>query len=210
MATAIVTRHFDSATPENLLKWEAVHPEPGRYNFEPADRYVAFAEKRGMTVIGHVLVWHSQTPAWVFEGKDGAALDRETALSRMREHIRTVVGRYKGRIKGWDVVNEAIDDGPEGAMRKSRWREAIGDDYIAKAFEYAHEADPAGRALLQRLQPDGRPQTRRRFAHRQGAQAVGTPGRRSGGAGPLAPRRAIPRGHRGDDHGHRGRRLQGR
>ena len=75
-------------------------------------------------------------------GQGRRPLDRETALSRMREHIRTVVGRYKGRIKGWDVVNEAIDDGPEGTMRKSKWREVIGDDYIAKAFEFAHEADP--------------------------------------------------------------------
>jgi endo-1,4-beta-xylanase len=143
MADGIVSRQFDSATPENVLKWEKVHPEPGRYDFAPADRYVAFAEKRGMTVIGHVLVWHSQTPAWVFAGKDGAPLDRETALARMGEHIRTVVGRYKGRIKGWDVVNEAVDDGPEGKLRSSKWREAIGDDYIAKAFEFAHEADPA-------------------------------------------------------------------
>jgi endo-1,4-beta-xylanase len=141
-AASIVTRHFESATPENILKWEKVHPAPGRYDFAPVDRFLAFAEKRGMVVIGHCLVWHSQTPAWVFEGKDGAPLDRETALARMREHIQTVVGRYKGRIKGWDVVNEAIADGPEGGLRKSKWREAIGDDYIAKAFEYAHQADP--------------------------------------------------------------------
>jgi endo-1,4-beta-xylanase len=142
VATRIVTRNFSSATPENVLKWEAVHPEPGRYNFEPADRFLAFAEKRGLRPIGHVLVWHSQTPAWVFAGKDGEPLDRATALARMREHIFTVVGRYKGRIKGWDVVNEAFDDGPEGTLRKSKWREAIGDDYIAKAFEFAHRADP--------------------------------------------------------------------
>jgi endo-1,4-beta-xylanase len=141
-AVALVTRHFDSITPENLLKWEAVHPEPDRYNFAPADAFVAFGEKRKMTVIGHTLVWHSQTPAWVFAGKEGAALDRETALARMREHIQAVVGRYRGRIKGWDVVNEAINDDAEGAMRKSKWQQAIGDDYIAKAFEFAHAADP--------------------------------------------------------------------
>jgi endo-1,4-beta-xylanase len=141
-ATRIVTRHFNSATAENVLKWEKVHPLPGRYDFAPADRFVAFAEKRGMEVIGHTLVWHSQTPDWVFQGKDGAALDRETALERMREHIYAVVGRYKGRIKGWDVVNEAFEDGPDGALRKSKWREAIGDDYIAKAFQFAHVADP--------------------------------------------------------------------
>ncbi|HEY6554312.1 MAG TPA: endo-1,4-beta-xylanase, partial [Vicinamibacteria bacterium] len=128
-AAALVTRHFDSITPENLLKWEAVHPEPARYNFAPADALLAFGETRKMTVIGHTLVWHSQTPAWVFAGKEGAALDRETALARMREHIQAVVGRYKGRIKGWDVVNEAINDDAEGSMRKSKWQQAIGDDY---------------------------------------------------------------------------------
>jgi endo-1,4-beta-xylanase len=142
VATDLITRHFDSTTPENLLKWEKVHPEADRYDFGPADAYVAFGEAHKMAVIGHTLVWHSQTPAWVFAGKDGAPLDRETALLRMREHITAVVGRYKGRIKGWDVVNEAINDDAEGSMRKSKWREAIGEDTIAKAFEYAHAADP--------------------------------------------------------------------
>jgi endo-1,4-beta-xylanase len=137
----IIARHFDSITPENLLKWQPVHPEPDRYNFAPADAYVAFGEANKMAVIGHTLVWHSQTPAWVFAGKDGAALDRETALARMKEHITTVVGRYKGRIKGWDVVNEAINDDAAGTMRDSPWRKAIGDDFIAKAFEFAHAAD---------------------------------------------------------------------
>jgi len=85
-------------------------------------------------------VWHSQTPAWVFQGKDGAAVDRDTLLARMRDHIRTVVGRYKGRIHGWDVVNEAIDE--DGSLRKTPWLNAIGEDYIAKAFEFAREADP--------------------------------------------------------------------
>jgi len=141
-AVDLVTRHYDSITPENLLKWGPVHPEPDKYNFAPADTFVAFGEKRKMTLIGHTLVWHSQTPAWVFEGKDGKPLDRETALARMRDHINAVVGRYKGKIKGWDVVNEAINDDAEGTMRKSKWQQAIGDDYIAKAFEFAHAADP--------------------------------------------------------------------
>jgi endo-1,4-beta-xylanase len=108
--------------------------------FEPADRYEELGLTNGQKVIGHTLVWHNQTPAWVFAGKDGAPLDRETALGRMQEHIRTVVGRYKGRIHGWDVVNEAIED--DGTMRASKWAQAIGEDYIAKAFQFAHEADP--------------------------------------------------------------------
>jgi endo-1,4-beta-xylanase len=142
VAAGLLARHFDSLSPENLLKWGPVHPEPERYDFAPADAYVAFGEQRKMTLIGHTLVWHNQTPAWVFAGKDGAPLDRETALARMRAHIQTVVGRYRGRLKGWDVVNEAINDDAAGSLRKTKWREAIGDDYIAKAFEFAHDADP--------------------------------------------------------------------
>jgi endo-1,4-beta-xylanase len=93
-----------------------------------------------MAIIGHTLVWHSQTPRWVFQGDGTNALDRDTLLQRMRDHIHTVVGRYKGRIKGWDVVNEALYD--NGTLRQSQWLKIIGEDYIAKAFEYAHEADP--------------------------------------------------------------------
>jgi endo-1,4-beta-xylanase len=136
----LVPRHFNSVTAENELKWERVHPEPDRYDFEPADRLVAFGEKHGMAVIGHVLLWHQQTPAWVFEGEEGRPLDRETALARLREHIQAVAGRYKGRIHGWDVVNEAVND--DGTMRQTPWLEAIGEDYVARAFEYAREADP--------------------------------------------------------------------
>jgi endo-1,4-beta-xylanase len=94
-----------------------------------------------MFVVGHTLVWHSQVPAWVFTDSSGNPVDRETLLARMRGHIRTVVGRYKGRVKGWDVVNEALAE--DGSLRDSPWRRIIGDDYIAKAFQFAHEADPA-------------------------------------------------------------------
>lgn len=137
---AIVTRHFDTVTAENDLKWERVHPEPDRYDFDPTDRYVEFGQRNGMFVVGHVLVWHQQTPAWVFAGKDGSPLDREGLLARLKAHIDTVVGRYKGRIGGWDVVNEALEE--DGTLRRTPWLEAIGEDYIAKAFEYAHAADP--------------------------------------------------------------------
>ena len=139
-AVDIVTKQFNQISPENLLKFQPVHPSEDRYVFEAQDRYVQFGVDRRMQVIGHTLVWHSQTSAWVFQGKDGAAVDRDTLLARMRDHIRTVVGRYKGRIHGWDVVNEAIDE--DGSMRKSPWFNAIGEDYIAKAFEFAREADP--------------------------------------------------------------------
>jgi len=138
---ALALRQFNSTSPENLLKWERVHPEPDRYDFAPADRYVELGRGHGMFVVGHVLLWHQQTPDWVFAGEGGRKADRETLLARLRSHVATVVGRYKGRIGGWDVVNEALDE--DGSLRRTPWLEAIGEDYLAKAFEYAHEADPA-------------------------------------------------------------------
>jgi endo-1,4-beta-xylanase len=139
-ALAIVTRHFNTITAENLLKWQLVHPAADRFAFEPADRFVAFGAAQGMAVIGHTLVWHQQTPAWVFAGDDGGRPTRDALLARMRAHIHAVVGRYRGRVHGWDVVNEALDE--EGRLRRSPWLEVIGEDYIAKAFEYAQQADP--------------------------------------------------------------------
>jgi endo-1,4-beta-xylanase len=137
---SLVLRQFNTTTPENVLKWERVHPEPAHYQFAPADAYVAFGERHGMFVVGHTLVWHSQTPRWVFENARGQPLSRDELLARMKDHITTVVGRYKGRIKGWDVVNEALNE--DGTLRQSPWMRIIGPDYIAKAFEFAHEADP--------------------------------------------------------------------
>lgn len=136
----IVAKHFNSITPENVLKWECVHPEPGRYDFAAPDRYVEFGEKNNMFIVGHTLVWHSQTPRWVFEDASGNPVSRDTLLARMRDHIHTVVGRYKGRIHGWDVVNEALNE--DGTLRQSPWLRIIGEDYLAHAFRYAHEADP--------------------------------------------------------------------
>jgi endo-1,4-beta-xylanase len=141
VSTGIVTRHFNTITPENILKWQNVHPEPDRYAFDAPDRFVDFGQQHGMFVVGHTLVWHQQTPAWVFRGKDGAALNREALLDRMRTHIETVVGRYRGRIHAWDVVNEALEE--DGTLRKSPWLDGIGEDFIYKAFEFAHKADPS-------------------------------------------------------------------
>jgi endo-1,4-beta-xylanase len=139
-AVDIITKQFNQITPENVLKFQPIHPAADRYAFEAADRFVQFGVDRRMQVVGHTLVWHSQTGAWVFQGTDGKPADRDTLLARMRDHIRTVAGRYKGRIHGWDVVNEAIDE--DGSLRKSPWQVGIGDDYVAKAFEFAREADP--------------------------------------------------------------------
>jgi endo-1,4-beta-xylanase len=140
MDVATIKKQFNSVTAENVMKWESIHPEPGKYDFDAADKIVDFGEENNMYIVGHVLVWHSQTPDWVFEDEKGNPVIRDTLLARMRNHIYTVVGRYKGRVHCWDVVNEAIGD--NSAMRDSKWYRIIGDDYVEKAFEYANEADP--------------------------------------------------------------------
>jgi len=137
---AIIETQFNSISPENCLKWENVHPQPGVYAFDIPDQYVAFGEEHHMFIVGHNLVWHNQVPAWVFRNDKGELVDRETLLKRLHAHIATVVGRYKGRIQSWDVVNEALNE--DGTLRQSLWLKIIGEDYIAKAFQYAHEADP--------------------------------------------------------------------
>lgn len=136
---AIVAEHFNVITPENLMKWEALQPQPGVFNFDAADAFVDFAERHGMKVIGHTLIWHAQTPDWVFKDEHGNPASRELLIQRMEEHIKTVVGHFKGRVHGWDVVNEAVEG---GALRDSPWLQIIGEDYIALAFQFAHEADP--------------------------------------------------------------------
>jgi endo-1,4-beta-xylanase len=139
-AKSFIAKHFNSITAENAMKWERIHPEPDSYEFALPDSTVAFAARHDMAVIGHCLVWHSQTPGWVFQDSLGSPLSREALLGRMKDHIFAVVGHYKGQVKGWDVVNEAVDD--DGTLRKTKWLEIIGEDYIEKAFEFAHEADP--------------------------------------------------------------------
>ena len=140
LESALVKAQFNSISPENVLKWEIVHPHPGTYDFSLADKYVEFGQQNHMFNIGHNLVWHSQVPQWVFEDENGNPVERKVLLKRMRDHINAVVGRYKGRINGWDVVNEALNE--DGTLRQSPWLKIIGDDYIEKAFRYAHKADP--------------------------------------------------------------------
>jgi endo-1,4-beta-xylanase len=178
--TAVVKQHFNQIVAENDTKWQLIHPREGAngYDFGPADAFVNFGLSHNMYLVGHTLVWHGQTPNWVFQGTNlppgvtnaptpaatanvagtngpgrggfgggfgrfsGPRASREELLQRMRDHIHTVVGRYKGKIKVWDVVNEALADGGTNILRNSLWTEIIGPDFIAKAFEYAHEADP--------------------------------------------------------------------
>lgn len=142
-AATPIKDHFNALTLENRMKWDSIHPQPDQYRFAAADLLVDFAHDNGMKVIGHTLVWHSQTPNWVFEHPDGTPLTREELLARMEDHIKTVVGHYKGKVYSWDVVNEAIEytNGRWG-LRETKWKQIIGDDYIEYAFRFAHEADP--------------------------------------------------------------------
>ena len=109
---AIAVAHFNAIVAENCMKSAEIHPEKDRYHFEDADAFVAFGEEHGMHITGHTLVWHSQLSPWFPYDEAGNKVSREEMIARLKDHISTVVGRYKGRIKGWDVVNEAIlDDG---------------------------------------------------------------------------------------------------
>ncbi len=139
-ATKIVKEHFNSITAENDMKWIRIHPELNTYNFKQADQFVEFGLKNNMFIIGHALIWHHQMDNKAFFDNDKKLLSRDAMLTRMRDHIFTVMGRYKGKVHGWDVVNEALAD--DGSLKKTKWLETIGDDFICKAFEYAQEADP--------------------------------------------------------------------
>ncbi|HWJ90307.1 MAG TPA: endo-1,4-beta-xylanase [Flavisolibacter sp.] len=142
----LIVKQFNSLTPENAMKMGPIHPAENEYNWKDADSIVAFAQRNGMRVRGHNLCWHNQAPAWMFKGNDGQAVSKEVLLNRLRDHIMNVAGRYKGKIYAWDVVNEAISDKKDEWLRNSEWLRICGEDYIAKAFQWAHEADPA--ALL--------------------------------------------------------------
>ena len=140
--------HFNAITPENLMKPDAMQPSEGNFGFAPADAMVQFAEENNLAVVGHTFAWYQQTPGWMAEN-----CTREEAIEHLRTHIQTVASRYSGQLISWDVVNEAILDGvklPENGdwkqcLRQGAWYQAIGDDYIELAFQFAHEADPEAR-----------------------------------------------------------------
>lgn len=138
----LLATQLNCVTPENELKGDATQPAPGRFSFERADKIVDFAQRHQMKVIGHTLLWHQQSPRWLFETPDGKPLPREIALANLRERITTMLTHYRGKIAGWDVVNEALSDSPNEYLRDTPARRAIGDDYIIQAFRIAQEADP--------------------------------------------------------------------
>lgn len=138
---ALLVRQFGTVTPENCMKPKWVQPIEGQFRFGPADALVAMAQAGGLTVNGHTLVWHEQCPTWFFEDA-GRPADRQLVLQRLRAHVATVAGRYAGKVASWDVVNEAIADGP-GYLRSSPWLERAGEEFIAESFRAARRADPA-------------------------------------------------------------------
>lgn len=143
---AIVTEQFDCITTANALKWGSFNPKPNEYRFQTPDRFVSFAKDNDITNIGHVLFWHSQTPNWVYEDAEGNTLTREALLARMRQRARLLAKLYGDDIKIWDVVNEAIEE--DGSLRKTKFNEIIGDDFIEQAFKIAAEELPADAVLL--------------------------------------------------------------
>jgi endo-1,4-beta-xylanase len=138
--TELIAKEFSAIVGENCMKPQPIHPEEARYNWEDADKLVAFGEKNRQVVTGHCLMWHSQIGKWFFVDENGKDVSPEVLKDRMHQHILTVVGRYKGRVKGWDVVNEAFED--NGKYRNSKFFQILGKDFIKYAFRFAHEADP--------------------------------------------------------------------
>jgi endo-1,4-beta-xylanase len=140
--SALIVNHFNSLTAENAMKMEPLHPRENEYFWKDGDEIAAFAQKHKMKLRGHNLLWHAQAPSWMFKDAKGDTVSKQVLLQRLKEHITTVVKHYKNSVYGWDVVNEAIDDRDSIVYRPTAWYKIIGEEFIAKAFEYAHEADP--------------------------------------------------------------------
>ncbi len=134
-AAALVPQQFNTATPENIMKAEIIHPEWNKYNFDLADKMIEYGKKHSIKINGHTLIWHSQLPAFVRNMKDA-----DSVKEFFTGHINTVAGRYSGKIASWDVVNEALNE--DGTMRKTIFLEKIGDDYVTEAFRLAQAASP--------------------------------------------------------------------
>lgn len=139
-AVQVIKDQFSAIVPENCMKSGEIQRREGEFDFTLADQFVEFGEQNDKFITGHCLIWHSQAPRWFFSDSLGNDVSREVMIERMKNHIFTVVGRYKGRIKGWDVVNEAIME--DGSFRKSKFYRIVGKDFIKLAFQFAHEADP--------------------------------------------------------------------
>lgn len=141
----LICQQFNSMTAENDMKPASLHPREGEYRWERADRIAQFCRDNGIRLRGHCLAWHNQFCNWMFQDAEGNLVSKEVLFERMREHIHTVVNRYKDVVYCWDVVNEAITDSRDALqpLRETTFLKICGsDEFIRKAFEYAHEADP--------------------------------------------------------------------
>jgi endo-1,4-beta-xylanase len=140
---ALLTKHFDIVTAENCMKMKSLQLVEGQFKFAKADAFMKFCDSRNLEAVGHCLLWSrpGTTPGWIFKDGDKAA-SKDLVLKRLKTHIHTVVGRYKGKIKMWDVVNEALADNDKEYLRDIEWSQVCGEDFIVKAFQYAREADP--------------------------------------------------------------------
>lgn len=136
----MINKEFNSIVAENCMKSEVIQPEEGVFDFDQSDRFVAFGIENEKEIIGHTLVWHSQAPSWFFTDSLGSYVSRDIMIARLEQHINELVGRYRGKVDAWDVVNEAIDDSLY--LRRSLFYEIIGPDYIEIAFKLAAAADP--------------------------------------------------------------------
>lgn len=142
---ALINKDFNSITPENCMKWGEVRNEDGSWKWTDADAFVEFGSKHNLHMVGHTLGWHSQIPDSVFKNKDGSYISKTELAKKQKEHITTIVERYKGKLAAWDVVNEAVGD--DGKMRDSHWYKILGDDFLVNAFNLAHEVDPKAHLL---------------------------------------------------------------
>ncbi|MDW5327590.1 endo-1,4-beta-xylanase [Plantactinospora sp. KLBMP9567] len=141
-------REFSAVTAENVMKWAELEPTRGQYNWGPADKLVEFARRNGQKVHGHTLLWHSQAPAWLTEGVADGSIDSAELRDIVRNHVTTVVKHFRGKVRAWDVVNEAFTDGDAPVLRDTIFRQHLGPDYIADALRWAHAADPRAKLFL--------------------------------------------------------------
>lgn len=141
-AQQITEKQFNTITVENVMKAALVNPKPNEFNFGPADEFVEFGKKNNMFIVGHTLVWHNQTPDWFFFDEQGKPKSKEAVKERLREHIKTVAGRYAGKVHAWDVVNEVM--GEDGKYRPTTWVNGVGDgdELVKLSFKYAAEFAP--------------------------------------------------------------------
>jgi len=182
-----VAAEFSTVTAENVMKWEALEPERGVYNYAPADRLVQFAREHNQKLRGHVLVWHSQNPAWLTEGD----FTPEQLRQILREHITETVRHFKGKIWHWDVVNEIFND--DGTWRDTLWYRNLGPGFVADAFRWAHRADPNAKLYLNDYNNEGlSPKSDAYYALVQQLKAEGVPVQGYGVQGHLATQYGVP------------------